>query len=88
MIGVQPTAIIVKTYKARWGSCYSDGRISFNWKLIMAATWVIDYVVVHELCHLIHHNHSANFWRLVEQYYPSYKQAKEWLKQNGQLLKL
>lgn len=88
MIGVQPTAISVKTYKARWGTCYADGRISFNWKLVMAAGWVVDYVVVHELCHLVHHNHSAHFWHLVGRYCPEYQAAKDWLKQHGPLLEL
>jgi len=79
-IGVKYTAIQVKTYKSRWGSCYSDGRIQFNWKLMQAPAWVIDYVIVHELCHLKHANHSRAFWDLVEQHYPQTLQAKTWLK--------
>jgi len=87
-IGKKPALIGVKTYKSRWGSCHHDGRIYFNWRLIMAPTWVIDYVVVHELCHLIHHNHSKAFWNIVEQTMPDYRQAKDWLKTNGLILEL
>jgi len=87
-IGVSPASIAVKTYKSRWGSCHHDGRIYFNWRLIMAPIWVIDYVIVHELCHLIHHNHSKCFWQKVEEIMPDYNQAKEWLKINGLTLEL
>jgi len=79
-IGVEYTAIQVKNYKSRWGSCYVDGRIQFNWKLLQAPTWVIDYVIVHELCHLKHANHSPAFWNLVETHYPQTQEAKRWLK--------
>ncbi|RLL50929.1 M48 family peptidase [Mariprofundus sp. EBB-1] len=82
-IGVAPASIGVKTYKSRWGSCHHDGRIYFNWRLMMAPEWVIDYVIVHELCHLIHHNHSKQFWHVVEQTMPDYRHAKVWLKTNG-----
>lgn len=81
-IGVTPAAIQVKSYKARWGSCYPDGRIQFNWRLMQTPTWVIDYVIIHELCHLQHANHSAAFWGLVEKHCPQTKQAKLWLKKN------
>lgn len=82
-IGVKPTQLTVKGYKSRWGSCYSDGRIQFNWRLMQAPSWVIDYVVVHELCHLIHPNHSKEFWALVNHHYPQTPQAKHCLKING-----
>ncbi|MDG6773991.1 SprT family zinc-dependent metalloprotease [Thiomicrorhabdus sp. ZW0627] len=82
-IGVQPKSVTVKTYKSRWGSCYPDGRIQFNWKLMQAPEWVVDYVIVHELCHLVHANHSRNFWQLVERHYPQTPQAKRWIKQHG-----
>lgn len=87
-MAVSPASIAVKAYKSRWGSCHHDGRIYFNWRLIMAPVWVIDYVIVHELCHLIHHNHSTYFWQKVEEVMPDYKQAKEWLKINGMMLDL
>ncbi|WP_051145164.1 M48 family metallopeptidase [Thiomicrorhabdus sp. Kp2] len=82
-MGVQYHSLTVKGYKSRWGSCYSDGRIQFNWRLMQAPEWVIDYVVVHELAHLVHANHSRDFWNLVEQHYPKTKQAKQVLKQQG-----
>lgn len=85
-IGVTAKAIQVKSYKSRWGSCYPDGRIQFNWRLLQAPTWVIDYVIVHELCHLQHANHSAAFWNLVEKHYPQTQQAKKWLKENQSTL--
>lgn len=85
-IGVTPAAIQVKTYKARWGSCYPDGRIQFNWRLMQAPAWVIDYVIVHELCHLKHANHSPAFWNLVEKHYSRTQKSKLWLKQNQTVL--
>jgi len=83
-----PRSITVKTYKARWGSCKISGDIQFNWKLMLAPPAVIDYVIVHELCHLEHHNHSATFWQLVSHHYPNVKQARRWLKDNGYRLEI
>jgi len=83
-IGVQFKSLTVKGYKSRWGSCYADGRIQFNWRLLQAPKWVIDYVVVHELCHLIHPNHSRAFWDLVCLHYPETPKAKAYIKQHGQ----
>ena len=82
-MGVSYKSLTVKGYKSRWGSCYSDGRIQFNWRLMQAPKWVIDYVVVHELAHLIHANHSKDFWELVEFHYPKTKQAKQVIRQHG-----
>lgn len=84
----QPQSVAIKSYQSRWGSCHHDGRIYFNWRLIMAPDWVIDYVVVHELCHLIHPNHSRQFWALVQSMYPTHKSAKSWLQINGLTLAL
>lgn len=78
--------ITVKSYKARWGSCNVKGDLQYNWKLIFAPPAIIDYVIIHELCHTQHHNHSKAFWQLVEQLYPDFKTAKQWLKANGYLL--
>ncbi|WP_417535803.1 M48 family metallopeptidase [Methylophaga sp.] len=83
-----PKSLTIKTYKARWGSCYRSGDIQLNWKLIMATDKVIDYVILHELCHLRHHNHSKAFWQLVADICPTYKEHKLWLKQNGDRLTL
>jgi len=88
IIGIQPQLVGVKAYKSRWGSCHHDGRIYFNWRLIMAPEHVIDYVMVHELCHLIHANHSKDFWALVQSVFPAYRDAKNWLKINGLTLSL
>ncbi|WP_019555722.1 M48 family metallopeptidase [Thiomicrorhabdus arctica] len=82
-IGVKPKSLTVKGYKSRWGSCYADGRIQFNWRLMQAPSWVIDYVVVHELCHLVHANHSKDFWALVNQHYPQTPEAKLVMKTHG-----
>jgi predicted metal-dependent hydrolase len=75
-----PSDIKVRQYKARWGSCNSRGQLSFNYLLLMTPDWVIDYVVVHELCHLKYLNHSNHYWLFVEQSFPRYKEAKQWLK--------
>ncbi len=88
IIQVRATSVVVKHYKARWGTCYADGRVSFNWKIIMAPSVVIDYVVVHELCHLVHLNHSRQFWQMVQQFHPGYQEAKAWLKEHGASLQL
>lgn len=79
--GLTPSSVIVKKYRARWGSCDNLGRISLNYFLMMLPTWVIDYVIIHELCHLKHLNHSAQFWSLVEHHCAGYDQAKAWIKQ-------
>lgn len=83
VVGRYPQSIQIKTYRARWGSCDSQARIQYNWKLMCLPPWVVDYVVVHELCHLTYMNHSPAFWALVEQHYPQTAQAKAWLKQHG-----
>ena len=77
--------IKVRSYKNRWGSCSSNGNISYNWKLIMAPERIINYVIIHELCHLIHFNHSSDYWWEVSKELPNYKESKEWLKSNQHL---
>ena len=72
----------VRKYKARWGSCNSHGALSFNYLLKMLPSWVVDYVIIHELCHLQHMNHSTRFWQLVALYCPDFNLAKNWLKTN------
>ncbi len=81
--GLRYKAVRFKEQKTRWGSCSKAGNLNFNWKLVMAPLWVVDYVVLHEVCHLRHLNHSKDFWNMVEYYMPQYKKAQEWLKNNG-----
>ncbi len=83
---VNPKSISTRTYSKRWGSCSSKGDISFNWRILMAPSSIIDYVIVHELCHLIHHDHSPRYWRTVKSFYPNYKEKAEWLKHNSRTL--
>jgi predicted metal-dependent hydrolase len=85
-MGVQPTQIKVKEYKSRWGSCNTRGEISYNWKIIMTPHRIVDYVVIHELCHLIHHNHSPEYWHQVRSIVPDYQEKRDWLKTNAGLL--
>lgn len=86
-LGVKVNQIRVKSQKTRWGSCSSRGNLNFNWHAIIAPPEVIDYLVVHECCHLVHMNHSKEFWALVETLSPNYKENRKWLKNhNTQIL--
>lgn len=82
LLDLKPKRLSFRAQKTRWGSCSADGGISLNWKLIVAPPRVIDYVVVHELAHLRHHNHSKAFWDLVREQLPDYRELRQWLKQN------
>ena len=81
-----PTRVRAKEQKKRWGSCTAAGHLYFNWRLIGAPPVVLDYVVVHEMCHLVHLNHSPAFWKLVECLLPDYKIRQEWLRIHGRSL--
>jgi predicted metal-dependent hydrolase len=70
----------------RWGSCTANNNVTFNWRLVKAPVSVIDYVVVHELAHLIEANHTPRFWNIVRAQIPNMGKKKEWLKEHGQLL--
>ena len=83
---VTPLSYKVRFYKTRWGSCNSRDELSFNYLLMLLPSWVIDYVIIHELCHLKHLNHGKLFWQLVEQHCPNYKSAITWLKTHQQQL--
>ena len=85
-IGVHPQRLSLRDQKTRWGSCSSRGGISLNWRLIMAPPPVIDYLVIHELCHLRHPNHSPAYWREVACWCPDFRQHRQWLRQHGALL--
>jgi hypothetical protein len=80
--------VTFRNQKTRWGSCSAAKNLNFNWRLIMAPIEVIDYVVVHELCHLKQMNHSPKFWDLVAQMIPNYKSAQRWLSDNSVYLNL
>lgn len=75
--------ITIRDQKTRWGSCSSNGTLSFNYRLMLAPPRILDYVVVHELCHLKHMNHSPAFWQAVEAVLPDYRERKLWLKEHG-----
>ncbi len=81
---VYPKSMRVKKLKSRWGSCSNRGNLNFNWLIIMAPPPIIDYVVVHELCHLLQPNHSPRFWGLVESELPDYKERRKWLRMNAE----
>ncbi len=88
LIGVNPTSMTIKTFKSRWGSCSINAGIQYNWKIIMAPEAIIDYLVIHELCHIHHHNHSAVYWQTVAKFCNQYKDYGKWLKLNGAYLEL
>jgi len=85
-LGVKYNAIKILDLKYRWGSCTPKDNINFNWRLIKAPIFVIDYIIVHELTHLIEANHTPKFWNIVSVQLPHYDKAKDWLKDNGHLL--
>lgn len=87
-IGVKPKKIRITKAKTLWGSCSRTGTLSFTWKLIMAPPFVVDYVVLHELAHLVYHNHSKHYWNLVQKFMPKYKEAEDWLKKNQRYIEL
>lgn len=78
-----PNRVVIKEQKKRWASCSNKFNLNFNWRLSMMPTWVISYIVLHELCHFEELNHSASFWKMVEKRMPEYKKANQWLKENG-----
>ncbi len=79
-LGVRPARIRIGDQKTLWGSCSARGVISLNWRLVAAPRPVFEYVVVHELCHLIERNHGRRFWRLVAGRLPDYRERRAWLK--------
>ena len=86
LIGVRPGRIAVRCQKTRWGSCSTKGNLNFNCLLMLAPEGVIDSIVVHELCHLKHMNHSKRFYAEIEKVLPDYRQHQQWLKDNGEFL--
>ena len=82
-LGVTVKRVSVRDQSSRWGSCSSTGVLSYSWRLILAPSFVLDYLAVHEVAHLIEMNHSRRFWRLVEKIYPDMGRAKAWLDAHG-----
>lgn len=85
-IGVAVNKLSLRDQKTRWGSCSPNGNINYNWRIIMAPPPIVDYLIVHELCHLRFPNHSAAYWNFVASFLPDYKNRRNWLKVNGNLL--
>lgn len=83
LLGVTYGRITIRHQKTRWGSCSAKGNLNFNCLLMLAPSRVLDYVVIHELCHRKEMNHSPAFWVLVERFCPDYRQSRKWLKENG-----
>jgi predicted metal-dependent hydrolase len=82
-LGTSYSRITLRDQRSRWGSCSAKGELSFNWRLVLAPHDVLDYVVVHEVCHLVEHHHGPAFWRLVARRRRSYLESKDWLDANG-----
>lgn len=85
-IGRRINRISVRDTRSRWGSCSSTGNLSFSWRLVFAPREVMEYVVAHEVAHLRHMDHSANFWALVEYLCPGHEPARDWLRLHGKHL--
>lgn len=83
---VTPRSISIKDTRSRWGSCSSDGRLNFSWRLVCAPSFALDYVAAHEVAHLKEMNHSARFWRQVERCVPDWENARKWLQGHGSAL--
>ena len=82
-VGVSPGKVHIKDMGFRWASCLKNGDLNFHWKCMMAPLTVIDYVVVHELCHLRHRDHSAAFWNEVDKVLPDWRDRHDWLRMRG-----
>jgi len=85
-LGVNVNEAKIIGSRFRWGSCTPKDNVNFNWRLIKAPMFVIDYVIVHELAHLIEPNHTPRFWNIVKAQVPGMEKAKAWLKEHGQFL--
>jgi len=79
-MGVKPSAVKINSARTRWGSCSAKASLNFSWKLMLADKKIVDYVVVHELCHIKEMNHSPQFWSEVEKILPDYQERKAALK--------
>jgi predicted metal-dependent hydrolase len=88
LYNISYTLLKISTAKRQWGSCTIRGNLNINWRLIMAPMEVIDYVIIHELAHIIQRNHSSRFWGLVKKMMPEYEAQREWLRKNKYYLRL
>jgi predicted metal-dependent hydrolase len=86
ILGKWPTKVVLKQQKTRWGSCGINDTIQINWRLIFAPEGILEYVVVHELCHLLHRNHGVRFWKTVARFFPDHPISRKWLREEGDLL--
>lgn len=84
IIGVTYGRITIRNQRTRWGSCSGKGNLNFNCLLMLMPKEIIDYVIVHELCHRKEMNHSTTFWKEVEKVLPDYYECRKWLKENGE----
>jgi predicted metal-dependent hydrolase len=85
-LGVTVKSILMRSQATRWGSCSSTGKLNFNWRLILAPPFVLDYVAAHEVAHLVEMNHSPDFWDTVERTLPTMARGRDWLKAHGREL--
>jgi predicted metal-dependent hydrolase len=88
LAGTRYSALDIRAQRTRWASCSASGRMSFNWRLLLAPERVLEYVVWHEVCHLHVLDHSPRFWALVERHWPSYREERQWLSNHGATLVL
>ena len=86
-LSVKPARIQLKLYRSMWGRCNSRGEVAYDWRVIVAPDRVLDYLVIHELCHLKHFDHSRSFWSLVESQQPEYRDSRVWLTEHATLVK-
>jgi predicted metal-dependent hydrolase len=85
-LGARVTAVSIRDPRSRWGSCSSTGRLSFSWRLLLAPEEVLDYVVAHEACHLVHADHSPAYWALVARVAPGHERPRRWLRAHADAL--
>ena len=85
-LGLYPTKVTIRDQRTRWGSCSTSGTLSFNWRLVIGPSEALDYVVVHELIHLRHHNHSKAFWDALAAAMPNWRPRAAWLRANERTL--
>lgn len=88
IMGVEPIGIKVTSAKTRWGSCSYQNHLNFSWHLILCPPEIVNYVIVHELCHIWHKNHGRNFWKSVELYDSQYRAHEQWLKDNRRIMEI